>query len=133
MQLGVAPRVLWGWQPEVTHVHEYEDGKLTASRVVTEHAWDEEQRLMLVEFMRYQRGIGPNGFPVAETTSPLADPANPDGEWRYFADPLPVVDYAEKARLDAQDAYRKSLGDGGSMNGLIFTVEKIEGHRPKLL
>lgn len=125
--------MLWGWTPEVTHVHEYDGAKLVATRVVSEPVWDEEQRMMMLEYLRYRRGLGPHGFPMSEVTSPLADPANPDGEYRFFADPLPLVDYAEKARLDAADAYRKSLGDGGSMNGLIFTVQKIEGSRPKLL
>lgn len=114
-------------------MHEYEGGRLTTSRVVTEPAWDEEQRLMMVEYLRYRRGLGPHGFPMSEVTSEFADPANPESKYRFFADPLPLVDYAEKARLDAAEAYRKSLGDGGSMNGLIFTVQKVEGARPKLL
>ena len=97
----------------------------TVTRTVTEPEWDDEQRALMLEYMRWQRRLGPHGHPMDEATSPLADPANRDGTYRYYADPLPIVDYAERERALAAEAYRKSLGDGESMAGLIFTVERI--------
>jgi len=87
----------------------------------------------VLAYLRWQRKLGAHGHPMDEATSPLADPANPDAKWRYYADPLPIVDYAQKAKLDAEDAWRDGLQDGESMNGLIFTVERIPVDRSGLL
>ncbi len=68
---------------------------------------------------------GPHGHPMAEATSPLADPGNPDGTYRYVAGPLPVIDYAEQAENGARDAYRKKWPDA-DMQSLIFPVKRVE-------
>lgn len=99
-----------------------------------EPEWDDEQRAYIIEYLAWRRRIGSHGHPMDEATSPLADPANPDAEWRYVADPLPIIDFAERERTAVRDAYRKQLGDEGSMAGLIFTVERVNlAGRPRLL
>lgn len=60
---------------------------------------------------------GPHGFPMSEAT-------NPDNQFAYVGHG-PVMDWAEKARLDNQDAYLKAHPDV-SRNGLIFPVRKTE-------
>jgi len=68
-----------------------------------------------------------------EATSPLADPANRAGqEYEYFCD-LPIVDFAERAKAQAQANYAKGLGEGETMAGLIFPVEKRLVNRAPLL
>lgn len=99
-----------------------------------EPEWNDEQRQLVIEYLRWQRRIGPHGHPMDEATSPLADPANREAEWRYYADPLPIVDHAARARGLVEEAYRRNLREGDSMAGLIFTVEKVpvDPTRPRL-
>lgn len=66
---------------------------------------------------------GSHGFLMSEAM----DPAN---QFAFVASEKPRVDYAEKARLDAQTAYYKKWDrDGEPVNrhGHLFTVQKVEG------
>ena len=51
----------------------------------------------------------------------------------YVSGPYPRVDYAEKARKDAEDAYRAKLPKDtphSVMNGLYFPVTKVPREHP---
>jgi len=73
----------------------------------------------------YQQSLDSNGIPYELATSPEADP-NPSSPQRNpvrFFPKGPFVNFAEKARLDAEDAYKKA-GEDVNMNGLFWTVEE---------
>jgi hypothetical protein len=98
---------------------------VVASRTVTEPEWDDEQLELMVAFRRHESDIGPHGHPMSEATSAFADPSDrKNRRWRYVSG-APVTDFAEKARRDAQDAFREKNPDR-SLNGLIFPVEKVD-------
>lgn len=65
-----------------------------------------------------------HGFHVSEALSEEADPANREGAFKFVAG-TPVVDYAEKARRDAEKSYREQYKDA-NLNGLIFPVRKVD-------
>ncbi len=66
---------------------------------------------------------------MSEATSALADPNNPAGQWRYVADELPQVDFAEAAGNARREAYRKKYKDA-DMDTLIFPVRRVERRPP---
>ena len=124
--MGIAPRRLWGWEPKSTTEYEYDsDGRLIRSGTTRESEFDGEQVAYLIAIQEYERMFGQHGHPMHEATSEEANPTNYEGHWRYFGEG-PFTDYAEKARLDAIDAYKRqfSKDDPPNMNGLIFTVSK---------
>lgn len=71
-----------------------------------------------------------------EALNPANDPNNTDGTGYFRAgvpvtDPDgvttwgPLVDLADKAQLDAMDAYRKAGGDDVNVNGVFFPVNLV--------
>lgn len=97
--MGVPPSVLWSWPREDVAL-------LHAARAI-----DAE--------------TSPNGYKWADEVSPEADPSKRGGSFRFaVAGGLPVTNYAEKARLDAADAY-KEANPKANMNGLVWHVEKV--------
>lgn len=104
-------------------------------------SWDTEDIDAGVALVAWEADLGPHGQPLSESISPDADPKNSHGQYFYRAglpivDPetgatvyAPEVDYAEKARRDAEDAYRKTLGPNQTMNGLFFPVVKVPRQR----
>lgn len=134
--MGRAPRVLWGWAPTQTTTYEYTDGLLTASTTVTEPEFDAEQVDWLVAYSLYKADLTPGGFSYSETTSEDADPDNYDSDnpVRFLASG-PFTDFEVKARMDAQDAYVASFGEGAkpNLNGKYWTVQrKVYGRNPDL-
>lgn len=124
--MGVAPRRLWGWEPAVTSEEFDADGNLlrvTVSRAEPEFTTEQVDLLLAAELL--EADTGPHGFLLSESTSPDADPANPKAKFRYVGKRAPMVDYAEKARLDASDAYKAKYKDA-NLNGLIFRAEKVD-------
>jgi len=91
-----------------------------------------------------EAGEGPHGFLMEDATSPDADPSDPDSAWKFVAGVsvvspegqrlrAPVIDFAEKARLDALDKLRGH--DVDSMNGVVMPVFRVprakRKHRPQ--
>lgn len=87
---------------------------------------------------------GPHGFTMTDATSPDADPSDHDSVWKFVAGvPVvspeghrlraPVIDYAEKARLDFLD--RLHNRDPDPTNGVIVPVFRVprakRKHRPQ--
>jgi hypothetical protein len=91
---------------------------------VVEPEWDEEQLNLVLAEQFVRNMTGPNGEWMPEATSPDADP-NAYSGYRY-APEGPFINQAEKVRLDAEEALRKSLGKDANMNGIYFTVKKVE-------
>lgn len=84
----------------------------------------------------YDRSLDPNGIPFDQATDPLNSPDNPDGTGYFQAgvpvtDPdgvttfAPLINLAEKAKLDRMDAYRKAVGEDGNVNGVFFPVQWV--------
>jgi len=129
--------VLWGWSPREHTEYHYDDaGLLVGSTTTREPEFDATQRALVRTVQEQLDMVGPHGHPMDEATSPLADPNEPGG-WYYAAgveivNPagqrrrVPIVDFAEKALLDAQDAYRKAAGDDANLNGLHWPVRRID-------
>lgn len=92
--------------------------------VVTESPWDDEQVDLFLAYEAYMASLGPHGFPIAEAMSDDANPTNYSGGYRYVSDRV-FTDWAEKARLDAQDRY-KADNEKANMNGLIFDVRRVD-------
>lgn len=90
-----------------------------------EPEWDAEQLDLALAYEAFKRDIGPNGELMSEATNDAADLTNYDGGYRYVA-AGPFTNYAEKARLDSIDAWKVTAGDKPNMNGMYWTVEKVE-------
>jgi hypothetical protein len=102
------------------------DGRVTGSSVVVrESEWCPSEVAVLLASRRLDVR-GPHGHLLEESTSPLADPGNVAGTYFYRSGPAPRMDYAEKARRDAADVYRKALPDGATMNGMYFPVVRVD-------
>lgn len=113
-----------GWEPRTVTEYEYADGVLVRSVEYREPEFDDAQVDLMIAYQRYVADVGRHGHLMSEATDPKADPNEYDGGYRYVADD-PVVDWAEKARLDAEEAWRRAAGDDVNMNGLIFPVRKV--------
>lgn len=124
--MGVAPQRLSGWEPTVTS-EEYDAAgnllRITVSRAEPEFTTEQVDLLLASELL--EADTGPHGFLLSEATSPDADPANPKAKRRYVGRSKPTVDRAEKARLDAADAYKAKHKDA-NLNGLIFKVDQVD-------
>lgn len=104
--MGVAPRRLWGWEPE-QRLERDDDGW----RIVTEPEFDKGQYELLTALYEHEASIGDHGHPLDESMSILADPLNPEGTHTYVA--TPVRDWADDALEQAQKDPRYS-GDNYS-------------------
>ena len=68
---------------------------------------------------------GPNGEWMPDATSDLADPNDYASGYRYVATG-PFTNWAERAKQDAIDAWKKDAGDDANMNGMYFGVERVD-------
>lgn len=116
-----------GWEPVESTKHFYKQGKLFRTETTREPEWDMEQVDLLLAAEAYKSDLGAHGHLLSKATNADADPNNYGSPLRYVAHG-PFTDWAEKARLDKIDAYRKSFPEGAdvNMNGMFFTVEEIE-------
>lgn len=93
---------------------------MTRSVAVSEPEWSRNDVAVLVASRLLERQVGPHGFPM----SVAMDPAN---QFAFKGSDGPRVDWAEKAKRDAQDKYYK-LHDTKdapvSRNGHIWSVER---------
>lgn len=90
------------------------------SQTITEVEYDDEQYEMLSASMAYEDSFHECGHPLDETTSPLADPYNPEGQWRYTVD-LPVRCHACTAINE-----KRKLYDGDNYDSArLFVAEKV--------
>lgn len=78
----------------------------------------------MIALARVERLTGPNGEWLPDATSDRADPNNYDDPLRYIAQG-PHTNWAEKARRDAEDAYRKMAGEKANLNGMFWTVDAV--------
>jgi len=92
---------------------------------VSDPEWSLTDVDWLIASRDYEAGIGSHGHPLDEATSADANPANPDAKYSYAAGPAPDVDWAERARLNAQQVHRATLRDDESANGMYFPVRKV--------
>lgn len=117
-----------GWEPVESTQHIYKNGKLYRAITTREPEWDSEQVELLLAAEAYKSDLGAHGHLLSKATDPGADPNDYNNPLRYVAHG-PFTDWAEKARLDKIDAYRRSFPEGTdvNMNGMFFTVEEIEG------
>lgn len=114
-----------GWEPRtVTEFERDGDGRVVRAVEYRESEFDEEQYALMLAYHRFESDLGPHGHLMSEATDERANPNEYDGGYRYVADG-PVTDWAEKARLDRIDAYRKELGDNANLNGVLFPVRKV--------
>lgn len=73
---------------------------MIGSMAVTESEWSRDDVAQMLASIIAERELDPNGFPISEVT----DPAN---RYAFEGREVPIVNYAEKARRDAEDAYYK--------------------------
>lgn len=132
VELGIAPRRLWGWEPSVVTTYEHDDeGRLVSSTATPEPEFNDIDLAMLAAWWEHKAETGQFGENLVEATSPDADPDNPQSTHRYVAgvakggQRLPLVNYAEKAVMDAQDARREAYPKENT-NGHLWPVERIE-------
>jgi hypothetical protein len=92
---------------------------------ITESEWDDESRDWVTALAFVERNTGRNGEWLPDATSPAASPTSYDSGYRYVTDG-PFTNYAEKARLDAMDAHKKAAGKEANLNGLFFTVDRLD-------
>ena len=85
MRLRIAPRRLWGWEPEEIHIEETDDEGRKIMRVIREPEFDAEQQSMLLALMEHDASLDQYGIPVDEATSPDADPMNPNAKYHFEA------------------------------------------------
>lgn len=119
----MAPRRLDGWEPRVVTIPEYDGDRIVRTVEYREPEWDEDQLALMTAYKRYADDLGPHGYLMSEATDPGADPTEYDNPLRFGVE-APIVDWARKAQLDAEAAWRAAEGDDANMNGLIFPVRK---------
>lgn len=90
-----------------------------------EPEWDDEQRYLVLAWLDWDSDRGPHGHSMREATSDDADPANREGHILFKADPVPIRDHVEAARVGARKAYEQQYPDA-DMAGLIFPVRRLE-------
>ena len=105
--LGISHKRFLGWVPS--------DG---------EAEWDEDERALVIASFEVEAETPGHGIHLSDATSVEADPANREGAFKFVVG-NPIVDYAEKARRDAEDAYKSHYKDA-NMNGLFFPVRKVD-------
>lgn len=121
----MAPRRLDGWEPRTLIEYERDDdGNVVQAIEYRESEWDEEQVQLMTAYKRFADDIGPHGHLMSEATSTDADPNNYDSPLRFVSDG-PITDWARRAQMDAEAAWREAAGEKANMNGLIFPVRKL--------
>jgi hypothetical protein len=75
--------------------------------------------------MEIDDDTGRFGERLSEAMSSEADPNNKDGSYKYVADQLPTINWAAKAKLDAEEAYKRQYPEA-NMNGLVFPFRKVD-------
>lgn len=113
----VAPRRLWGWEPE-TRIVPDGDGW----RVEREPEFDKEQYELLVALHEHEASLNSLGIPLDEAMSIDADPENRDGKYEYVA--RARRDWAEEAIHQEQSAEKWS-GQNYTPARKFF-VERVE-------
>lgn len=107
----------------VTRYEYDDDGRMVRAIAIPEPEWSRDDVAFLVASRLRERELGPHGIPMSEAM----DPAN---EFAFVGQRLPTVDFAEKARKDAQDAYYKQYDKKDNpvnRNGHTWSVSR----RPK--
>lgn len=115
----MAPRRLWGWEPEEVHVTETGEDGTTYTRVIREPEFDAEQQALLTAVMEYDASLGHHGLPIEETTSPDADPNNPEAKYHYEAKVL--RDWYD----DAVEARKRDF-EGNPSDARIFYAVRVD-------
>jgi len=121
--------VLSGWSPAELTEYEYDEaGRVVRSLTMTESPFNLEQVDLLLAIREYQRNLDANGIPFERATSedanPNVDENTPQKHPVRFLAQGPFTNWAEKSRLDAEDAYKKLAGDDVNLNGMFWTVEE---------
>lgn len=114
---------------------EYDDeGRIARSVTVREPEWRPSDVSLLIASKHLELRDS-TGHLLVESTDLAANPANPDGQWFYRAGVRmqdgtrgPVTNWAEKARADAQKAWREKYPNA-DMSGLHWPVERVERRR----
>lgn len=116
-----------GWEPSEYTEYRYDDsGRLTGTVTTREPEWDDEQLGLALAFAEFMRDMGPNGEQLVDATSPKADPNYYELDAIRYVAHGPFTNWAEKRRLDAIDQYKKAAGDNANLNGMFWTVEKVD-------
>lgn len=103
--------------------YEYDaGGRLIAAVEERDPEWSRADVEALIAHVELQR-VGPHGQPMAEATSPLANPASPDRQWEYEVDVY--EDFAAAALAKEQEAYKRAYGDDVDMSKLRWVVRKV--------
>lgn len=90
-----------------------------------EPEWDDDSRALVLAADYVERMTGSLGEWLPEATSDtIGDPMSYSGV--RFVPSGPHTNWAAKAAKDAEDEYRKSLGENANLNGVYFTVERRE-------
>lgn len=92
---------------------------------VVESEWDQDQVDLLIAEERLRVLTGPNGEYMPDATAPGANPNEYASGYRYVVDG-PHTNWAERARLDAIDQYKKQAGENANLNGMFWTVERLD-------
>lgn len=119
--MGVSRKRLSGWEPAEVTQFEYDgEGRVVRQTTLREAEWDREEYELLIASRELEAETGSHGFPMAEAM----DPAN---QFAFKGSDTPVIDFAEKARLDAQEAYYKKWDTKDrpvNRHGHVFSVVK---------
>lgn len=84
-----------------------------------EPEFDGEQYAMLAALVEYEAGLGSHGLPLDETTSPDADPDNPNAKYHY--EPRVVRDFYQ----DAIEQREKDFKDNPS-RARLFSAYRVD-------
>jgi hypothetical protein len=124
--LGISPKRLGGWEPKIYTSFIYDDaGRLVRSIQTQESEFSSEQVDLLLAHEALTNDTGTHGHLLSESTSPEADPNNYEGLFRFTASG-PFTDWAEKAKQDAIDVYKKAAGEKANLNGMYWNVRRSD-------
>jgi hypothetical protein len=102
----------------------YDGDRMVSS--YTEPEWSDEDRDMMLAHTRLELRTGPSGEYLPEATSDAASPENATSPGYGYVAKGPFTNWAQKAKQDAWDARKKSLGENANMNGVYFTVDRFD-------
>ncbi|WP_416394224.1 MULTISPECIES: hypothetical protein [unclassified Curtobacterium] len=102
-----------------------------------EPEWTPDQVALVLGVEAYDNSLGKHGQPWDEAVSPDSDPSNINGKRIYKAGVptvtpeggtvwAPLVDHAQRAIDEAQEAYKANATDGTNLHGLVWPVEAVD-------
>lgn len=116
-------RRLRGWEPKQETHFEYEGDRIVRAVTYKEPEWRPEDVALALAAERLDADLGAHGVPMSIAT-------DPDNQFKFKAPQMPSMDWAAKARGDAQDAYYNGPGKDRPRHGHLWGPVELSTDTP---